>query len=194
MNPNQNPYDFLHDAPAPKRSFAATTKKGRILQAIGGVAILLITFIILLNVLSSAGAGTKKQLLELTAAQADVAELTAIGVSKSRSGDIQTKSQLIELTVATQRGGTVAIAKTYGIDQKKSAKEIATYRKTSYVNQLKEAELNNNFDTVYQKILADRLGIYRAKLKNAYAAVEPVSQKTQFSNYYAQLEALAPTK
>jgi hypothetical protein len=191
MQPNQNPYDFLN-TPAPKRSFSATTQKGRMLQVLVIGGILLVIFSVVFSLVFGGDSGPKKPLVELAAAQADIIALTTSADTNLRDSSAHSKTTMIKFTVTTQNNETKTILKTYGVG-KDLTKQIKPYQNSAYVEQLKKAAESNTYDATYQKILADKLGVYRAKLTNAYNAVKSTKQKTQLSDFYNQLETLAPS-
>lgn len=192
MQPNQNPYDFLN-TPAPKRGFSgATTQKGRIIQVAVAAGILLVIFGIIFSFIFSGNSGPKKPLLEVTAAQADIIAITKDGDINLRDSTLQSDGTMIRYTVTSQSADTKKILVAYGVG-KDASKQAKTYQDTIYVAQLKKALENNAYDSTYQKLLADKLGVYRAKLTNAYNAVSSTNQKTQLSNFYNQIELLAPS-
>lgn len=191
MPPNQNPYDFLN-APAQKKGFGATTQKGRIIQVAIGATVLLVIAIIVMGIISSAGSGTQKTLLETYAAQADLIALTKDADQNLRDSRLESTNKMIALTLSTQNDDTQKLLIAYG-SGKDSAKAAKIYQDSTYQTQLKKALENNVYDTTYQKILADKLGVYRAKLNNAYGAISDTKQKTQLSDFYQQLELLAPS-
>lgn len=191
MPPNQNPYDFLN-APAQKKGFGATTQKGRIIQVAIGATVLLVIAIIVMSIISSAGSGTQKTLLETYAAQADLIALTKDADQNLRDSRLESTNKMIALTLSTQNDDTQKLLIAYG-GGKDSAKAAKIYQDSTYQTQLKKALENNVYDTTYQKILADKLGVYRAKLNNAYGAISDTKQKTQLSDFYQQLELLAPS-
>lgn len=191
MQPNQNPYDFLNTT-APRKSFGAQTQKGRIIQVAIGAIVLIILFVIVMTLLSSADKGQKQSMLELNAAQVDIIELTAIADTKARDTTVKSQALMLNQTVQTHSIGTVSILSTLGVG-KKIDKQIAIYRETSFKDKLAKASEANTFDATYKEILSSKLGTYRAKLQNAYAEVKSTKQKTELSGYYAQLESLAPT-
>ncbi len=191
MPPNQNPYDFLN-APAPKKGFGATTQKGRIIQVAIGAAVLLVIAIIVVSIISSAGSSTQKTLLEAYAAQADILELTKDADQNLRDSRLDSKNKMIALTVTTQNDETQKLLIAYG-SGKDSSKAAKTYQDSTYQAQLKKALENNVYDSTYENVLADKLGFYRGKLNNAYGAISDTAQKTQLSDFYQQLELLAPS-
>jgi hypothetical protein len=192
MQPNQNPYDFLN-TPTPKRGFGgATSQKTRTFQVIGVAAVLLIVFGIVFSFIFSSNSGPKKPLVEVAAAQADIIALTKDGDLKLRDSTLKADATMIKLTVTSQNGGTKTLLAAYGVG-KDVSKQAKVYQDTTYVTTLKKATENNAYDTTYQKILADKVGVYRAKLNNAYNAVSSTSQKKQLSDYYRELELLAPS-
>jgi hypothetical protein len=193
MQPNQNPYDFLN-TPAPKRGFSgATTQKGRILQVAIAATILLIIFGVIFSFVFSGNSGPKKPLLELNAAQADIIAITKDGESNVRDSSLKPAAIMVRYTVTSQDTDTKKILTSYGVS-KNVSKQAKAYQDTTYVSQLKKSLENNTYDSTYQKLLADKLGVYRAKLTNAYNAVKSTKQKTQLSDFYNQLELLAPSK
>lgn len=191
MQQNPNPYDFLNSSPAPKRSFSPTTQKGRIIRTAIAASILLISFGLVFGLLFSKDTGPKTPLLELSAAQSDLIALAKQGSEGTRDSALKAQSQEITLTVTTQNQGTNALLASYGV--KKPEKELKKLRDTSFAAKLKAASENNTFDETYRTILSDRLGVYRAKLNNAYNAVSATSQKKQLSGYYLQIEQISPT-
>lgn len=191
MPPNQNPYDFLNTT-APKKSFGATTQKGRMIQVAIGGAVLLVIAIVVVSIISSAGSGTQKTLLETYAAQADLIALAKDGDQNLRDSRLESTNKMIAMTVTTQNNDTQKLLIAYG-SGKDSTKAASIYQDKTFAAQLKKALENNVYDTTYQKILADKLGVYRAKLNNAYGAISDTKQKTQLSDFYQQLELLAPS-
>jgi hypothetical protein len=190
MNPNQNPYDFLNSSP--QRGLNAVSQKTRIIQVAVGLAILLVLFIVFMSVLSSSSDGPKKALLELNAAQSDLIELTALADTKARDGALRSQAAMINQTVKTHSAGTLALLQQYG-GSKKPDKEVAPYRDTMFKDQLTKAETANTFDTTYREILSARLGEYRGKLNNAYGAITAAAPQKELSDYYRQVEILAPS-
>lgn len=193
MNPNTNPYDFLNDKTPAKKSFAATTKKGRIIQVVVIAALLFLVFGVLYSLVLSKDTGPKTPLLQLSAAQTDLIELTALGEKNARDSALKTQSQNILLTVTTQNKETNTLLASYGVT-KKLSKATSEYRDTSFKPKLETALQTNTFDDTYRTILSDRLGAYRAKLKNAYSALDSTKQKTQLSDFYGEVETLNPAK
>lgn len=192
MQPNQNPYDFLN-TPTPKRSFGgATTQKGRIIQVVIAAAVLILVFSLVFSFVFSNDSGPKKPLLEVSAAQADIIALTKDGDINLRDSSLKAKNTMIRFTATSHNTDTKAILVTYGVG-KDAAKQSKPYQDTTYTEQLKKALENNAYDATYQKILADKLGVYRAKLNNAYGAISSTKQKTEISNFFNQLELLAPS-
>jgi hypothetical protein len=99
---------------------------------------------------------------------------------------------MIKLTITSQNGETKTLLAGYGV-KKDAAKQAKIYQNTTYVTTLQKAIENNVYDSTYQKILADKMGTYRAKLNNAYGAVSSTKQKKQLSDFYQQLELLSPS-
>ncbi len=192
MPPNQNPYDFLN-TPAPKRGFGgAATQKGRILQIIVVVGILVLVFGIVFSFVFSGNSGPKKPLLEVAAAQADIIALTKDGDTKLRDSTLKSDATMIKLTVTSQNGDTKKLLASYGAG-KDVAKQAKIYQDSTYIATLKKATEDNVYDTTYQKILSDKVGVYRAKLNNAYNAISSTKQKKQLSDFYRQLDLLVPS-
>ena len=192
MQPNQNPYDFLN-TPAPKRSFGgATTQKGRIIQVVIVAGVLLLVFGIIFSFVFSGTSGPKNQLLEVAAAQADIIALAKDGDTKLRDSKLKADATMIKLTVTSQNGETKTLLASYGA-KKDVAKQAKVYQNTAYIATLQKATENNVYDSTYQKVLADKMGTYRAKLNNAYSSVKSVKQQKQLSDFYRQLELLAPS-
>lgn len=191
MQPNQNPYDFLN-APAPKKGFSATTQKGRLIQVAIFASILLVVFGVIFSVVFSSDSGPKKPLLEVAAAQADIIALCAGADTNIRDTSLKAKNTSIRFTVVTQNNDTKTLLGTYGVG-KDVSKQAEQYQDTTYEAQLKKALEENAHDAAYQTILANKIGVYRAKLLNAYSAVGEQKQKTQIANFMTQLEQLVPS-
>jgi hypothetical protein len=192
MPPNQNPYDFLN-TPTPKRGFGgATTQKGRTIQVLVIVGILIVIFGIVFSFVFSSDSGPKKPLIEVTAAQTDIIALTKDADTKLRDSTLKSDATMIKLTVTSQNSDTKTLLATYGVS-KDVAKQAKIYQDTTYIATLKKATEDNVYDTTYQKILSDKVGVYRAKLNNAYNSVSSTKQKKQLSDFYRQLDLLVPS-
>lgn len=191
MQPNQNPYDFLNTS-TPKKRFGPTTQKSRILFVAFGLVVLLVVLLVAFSFISKSGSASKTSLLEVAAAQTDILELTQDADTKLRDSSLQAKTTMISYTVITQNNDTKKTLAGYGVG-KNLAKQIKPYQNNSYVKTLETATQNSDFETTYEKVLSDKLGVYRAKLTNAYNVTSSIKQKTELSNFYKQLELLAPS-
>jgi hypothetical protein len=193
MQPQQsNPYDFLNEVPQQKRglTMGGNSQKARALQVgIIAVVILIIGFVIM-SLMSSGSKTYTQNLLKLAAAQQDITDLTKLGSTEVRDAQLARQSAAIKSIVLSQNVETLALLNKSGA--KKPAKDIALLQVKTYTKNLDEAKKNGNYDEAYTAILANRIDDYRVKLQATYSSIsDPVIQK-QFSDYYQQLEILAP--
>lgn len=193
MQPNQqNPYGFILDDKPKRRgfSFGGNSQKDRLLQvAIAAIIFIALAFIII-TVLGNVGKESKDNLYKVAAAQQDVIELTALGVTNARDTQLINASVNAGAVIATQNNQVLAAISSAG--DKKPTKVIATYRDTTYTKLLDEAKANGKYDETYTALFSNRLDDYRAKLQNAYVSAKSATLKKQLSDAYVQLNLLGP--
>lgn len=196
MQPNQqNPYEFIMSPQQKKRGAGfggGNSQKSRIIQvAIAGIVFLIIV-IIFFAVLSGARKGDSENLYKIAAAQQDIVGLTLFSNNKTRNTQLTNKSVTTNVVVASQNSETLRYLVSIGI--KSPTKQISALQVGGYEKTLDEAQKNGNYDDIYTALLANRIDDYRVKLQAAYSASSNTALKAQLSNYYQQLEILAPTK
>ena len=194
MQPNQqNPYDFITNAPQKKRGLSfggGNTQKDRMLQvAIVGGIILLIA-IVLMMVLSSAGKGKVDDVYKLAAAQQDIIDIATTGKTNVRSAQLATQIATVNAVMASQNNQTLVYIGKLGIN--KPAKNIGLYQVTTYKKSLDDAKNNGNYDDAYSALLANRIDDYRGKLQAAYASSKNQSFRKQLANYDQEMILLSP--
>lgn len=194
MQPRQpNPYDFLNQVPQQKRSFAmgGNSQKARALQ-VGIIAIILLVIgFVVMSVISSGSKSYTQNLLKLAAAQQDITDLTKLGLTEVRDAQLARQSAAIKSVVLSQNVETLALLKRSGA--KKPTQDIALLQVKTYAKNLDEAKKNGNYDEAYTAILANRIDDYRVKLQATYGSISDPGIQKQLSDYYQQLEILAPT-
>lgn len=193
MQPNQqNPYDFITNAPQKKRRLGiggGNTQKDRIIQVaiVGGIIVIIA--LVLMMVLSSAGKGKVDDVYKLAAAQQDILDITTTGKTNVRSAQLATQTATVNAVMASQNNQTYAYIAKLGI--KKPAKNIALYQVTSYKKSLDDAKNSGNYDSAYSALLANRIDDYRGKLQAAYVSSKNSTFRKQLANYDQEMILLS---
>lgn len=194
MPPNQqNPYDFITQAPQKKRaSFlgGGNSQKSRFLRVAVVGLFVIIGGIIVLSIISNAGKASTETAYKLAAAQLDILDITNLGKTGLRDGALLNQSATTNSVITSQNFETNKyIVK---IDGKANNKKIELYRVSTYKKSLDDAQKNGNYDTVYTALLANRLDEYRGKLQAVYNSSSDVTSKKKFAEFYQQLNIIAP--
>lgn len=191
--PNQggNPYDFiLSPAKPPKKSFTlggGSPIKLLILVA-GGVFLLMIVTVIVLNMLSG---GTNANKADLTALAQTQNELSRVSQAATTDATQQTTKNLaitIELTMDTEQKRTVNYLSSKGT--KISAKDLKLKQNATTDQQLASAKSTSTYDLTYAQIMQTQLTNYSNSLKALYDKTKSKTEQSILSDFYTQTQLL----
>lgn len=181
---DQNNYDFIMNQTPQKKTLFSGGKKQRILlfAAIGAAVIILLIFIV--SLIFGNKADTATILAPVAAAQADLIDITAIGVETARETALKNKSASANVIITSQNN---SVSTQLGKDGKKLT---APYQNDGYKKELEEAKNTGSFDKEYAAILSNRLDLYRQSLVTAYSKVGSTKLKKELESYYSQIGVL----
>ena len=181
---DQNNYDFIMNQTPQKKTLFSGGKRQRILlfAAIGAAVIILLIFIV--SLIFGNKADTATILAPVAAAQADLIDITAIGVETARETALKNKSASANVIITSQNN---SVSTQLGKDGKKLT---APYQNDGYKKELEEAKNTGSFDKEYAAILSNRLDLYRQSLVTAYSKVGSTKLKKELESYYSQIGVL----
>ena len=166
---NPNDYEFIvNPQQAPKKKLLGGSSVAvRIGIVLGGIFLLLITFVIIRNVLTS-GSSNKTALVAVVSEQKELVRLTTNMLLKGAPLNGKTKNVAIttELSVGSARTELINYMAKNGqkVDQKKILYPISALND----KQLKAATASGNYDAAANDVLRVQLTSYQADLKTAY--------------------------
>lgn len=191
MEPQNNPYDFIMNAPKKRRNFInlqGNNKKQRLLQMVILVGVLVVISAGLFFVLQLGSKKDSTQLFQLSASQQDLMAMINNYSSNVRDQKLLNDSATIYSVIVTQNKEISEYMSKHSLG--KSAKQIAGYRNNQYEKVLKDALATGKFEESYTALLANRLDGYRTIIRSIYASTGDKKLKTIMSNDYSQLSNL----
>lgn len=180
MQPNQpydpnasgpNPYDFLQDKPAGKKTLlpslpSGNSKKQRtIIAVVVGFIVLLVIGTIFALVFSGAPSN-KEELLSLAKQQNEIIRIADIGVQKSRDAQAKNLALIAKLTLTTDQQPLLSALKAQKV--KITPKELTASKDSKNDEILNNAVQANKFDDIFIELLQSKLTTYQQSLKKAY--------------------------
>lgn len=163
-------YDFIINtdhASKPKRlPGGGNSMRSRILLVAGGIMILLVVGVIVMNLLSSGDKHARTQLTELAQTQAEIIRVSEIGQEKARQP--VTKNLAITTGLSLKSDQTELVATLAKQNIKLSAAQLAGGKNAKTDSILGTAEQSNRFDEIYMQTLNTLLIGYQKQLSTAY--------------------------
>jgi hypothetical protein len=188
QQPQQNPYDFFMNTPAPQKQSLFTlpggggSNKPRILLIAGGGILLLIILIIIMS--SFGGNKRGDELLVLAQQQAELIRVADLAKDEpaARGTATQILSANTSLSLNSSQQETVTLIKKAGT--KVDAKRLALKQKTSTDSKLAVAAENNTYDQAFKEIIDSQLTAYQNTAKQLYASAKSKAEKQVLSDAY----------
>jgi len=173
MEPN---YDFIMSSgQSPKRSLlSGSSTKGRAIIFFGGLAFVIVLFVVVGNVLGASGKQASNNITDLAAYQSELKRIIAIGAEKSRDSNLRSKAVTAKYVLESDYQSTVKLMRGRGI---KAPKDFTTrYSSKTLDTQLDDADKSNNFDAEYQAIYTEKLTNYKTKMSSIYPTLSASEQ------------------
>ncbi len=191
MQPNQpqnNPYYFLNNSPAPKNNMAGNllgdgkSMKSRIITVVVGIIILIILYVVVTSLLSASSNAENKNLLYVIEDQGVLSSIAKSGLTNSTNLSIQNLSATTSLSVISSQSQFVGLLVANGVGV---TKDNVIFQNPVINQSLKSAQQNGAFDQVFLTSYNQTLSTYQQTLKNAFKNAKP-SEKTLINNFYNQ--------
>lgn len=181
--------DFILQSEQPKpQRFSNGGKTQRLIVVVFAGIILIILAFVFLSIMRSSSRRGSAELIDLAAYQTELARVIDIGVKDSPDSSVQGIAQTGSLTITSD------LIKTKKMIASKSAKigknDLAKYSTNSIDKDLDAAKTANNFDAVFTKLIDDKLGDYKLKLANTFAAQSDTKIRNTLRTFNAHTELL----
>lgn len=191
QQPAPNQYDFIYGSPAPKKSLASGSMKGRIIILAIGLVILLVVFLVIMSLLGRAGKAQTQKYTEIAQRQTEIIRLATIGEKKSRSSETRSFAITAQLTLSTSQSEMTKVVEKNGVSAKELTKQLSASKNTKSDQALDEAEKNNRFDQTFIELITSELNNYKIQLNSASSGATK-SDSAVLENAFNQANTLVP--
>lgn len=175
--PGRKPdYDFIMNPPkGPKKSLLVVgSKRKRILVVAFGAIGLICAIMVFFSLLGSGEKNEVNRLLSIAQKQSELIRVAGIGKQKANTSEVINLATTTELTMQSAQPAMLDILKSVG--HKADPKELALAKDSNTDTILTAADQNNEFDSVFAKVMQQELLEYQQALKIAY---ESAGNKTK---------------
>lgn len=187
-----NPYDFLQDKPAPKKTLlpGGNSKIGRLIIALAIFVVLIIVGIIVMNILSAPNRALVSDMVLAAQQQNELIRVADIGIKDAVSPDTKNLSINTKLTLETdQRKLKAVVSKSKNLDEK----TLALGRDSATDKTLTSAKQTNSFDQAFTKLLQKELLEYQETLKRVHDNTGNQTTKQVFAEQHSHAKLLLET-
>lgn len=184
---SDDPYKFIFEpnkGPTKKLIPSTNTKRGRILVIGAGLIVLLILISTVGSLITSAGQGGTKDLIDLAQRQQEIVRVAQIGMTKSKGQNTRNLAVNTQLTVASDQQQLLAKLKKNKISIKPKELSLKLNSRTDAL--LVKADQNNQFDEIFTKTIVSELTSYQKAINKSYDSNSGLTTrallKTEFNN------------
>lgn len=192
MQPNNNQYDFIMNAPASSQKsgfFKGGDNKKFLMLVGGGVFILLVA----ITMLFSGGAPSNADLLvKVAQRQNELIRVAGIGVKDARSTQALNLARTVELNLKSDQAPLLSTLKAQKV--KVGATQLAVPTSAATTQMLTEARQNNRFDDVFVTYVQAELLAYQRDLQEAYSTSVNDQLKATLKAQYDNASVLISTE
>lgn len=192
--PNQggNPYDFiLSPAKPPKKSFGlggGNSPMKLLLFVVGGVFLLMIVTVLVLNALSGGTNANKADLTALAQTQNEISRVSQAATTNAVQQTTKNLAITIEFSMDTEQKRTTDYLSSKGT--KVSAKDLKLKQNATTDQQLSSAKTTSTYDLTYAQIMQTQLTDYSNSLKALYNKTKSKAEQNLLSDFYTQTQLL----
>lgn len=194
MQPEQDPYHFIHNtAQTPKKSLlTGSSKKGRIIIVAIAVIVLITIVLVISTLLSASKNASKADLIKAAQSQTEIIRVSKLGVDRARSTSAKNLATTTYLSLQSDQSKLITALGKQGV--KLNAKDLALGKNTKTDTLLTNAEQSNKFDDVFTQTIQKELRQYQNTMKVAYDKVSSKTLKQTLKDQYANASLLAAAK
>lgn len=185
----QNPYEFIFNDSAPKRSrfplMGGSFKDKLIL--IGGAFVVIIVALFAWSAVFGGGTDPTQKLVGIAQEQNELIRISKIGAEKAR---LPATQNLAVTSIASISSSQQQVTAAIGKKAKISEKVLGAKQDPQSDKQLNEAALNNQFDPTFTKLYQTKIAAYQQNLKSAYDATNNKKTKEILQTAYKSASTL----
>lgn len=186
-----NPYDFLQPAQQkPKKSIlpAGNSVLQRLAIVLGIILFLVIGFIVVKNILGSAGKENTTNLVTVVKQQTELIRVADLGASKAKLNITKNLAVTVKASLNSDKPALVKAITDSGTKVDKKSLGSTKDKKTD--EQLDKAEQDNRFDEVFTQVMTTKLGEYQKSLKIAYESASGKKLKDSLNVDYQHINLI----
>lgn len=159
-----------------------SSKKGRIVIAVIGAALILIIGIIVSSILGNAGESTKNDLVTAVQQQTELIRISDIGIKDAAGAEAKNLAITTNLSLSSVQDDLQDLATKAGAKLEKRTIDAGKDEQTD--KDLESAKQINRFDETFTEVMQEKLLAYQQTLKRIHEAAQNESSKNTLSELY----------